>query len=277
MLILVTVAGCARPPSGTAPSRETLSLRIDGLERTGTLRVPASAPGHHRALLVALPAYRQTEGDLEARTDIDVASDLSGTSVLYLSGYAGSWDAGTCCGRARDHGLDDVAVVDDLVGLAVREHGVDPQRVVLVGFSNGGMLAYAIACRDGPRYAGYIVVSGSLVRAGCDPPAGVTLVAVHGALDRTVPLQGTAWQRDLGSPLAGLDQSLDPFLHADRCGPLPALPPTLRGIGRPAVADGCSDGKVTRLVLSTGTHEWAAGTLTQVWSYVPSLPSLRRP
>jgi predicted esterase len=69
-------------------------------------------------------------------------------------------------------------IVGDLIA-QVDEHGISPERVALVGFSQGACLALEAAARNARRYAGVIGLSGGLI----GPPG--TSFDFAGSLDGT--------------------------------------------------------------------------------------------
>ena len=71
-------------------------------------------------------------------------SDRDGVYVAYPEGVRDSFDAGLCCGPAVRYGVDDVAFLARVVA-DLRSRGAS--RVSVVGFSNGGMMAYRLRLR----------------------------------------------------------------------------------------------------------------------------------
>ena len=69
--------------------------------------------------------------------------------VAHPDGVGRAWNVGGCCGRPGRENIDDAgfinAVVDDIAGHVT----IDPKRRYATGISNGGMLAYALACNTG--------------------------------------------------------------------------------------------------------------------------------
>lgn len=160
--------------------------------------------------------------------------EIEGVLVAHPDGVGRSWNAGACCGKAHEQGVDDVARLDALVARMVAEEGADPDRVYAVGFSNGAMMAYAWAC--GSRTpAGIGVVGGARV-APCPDPGPVAVVAVHGDADRSVPIGGGVGPRSITRhDYPSFDESLAPFPDAVRI--------VLPGVG----------------------HEWRPGTADVLW------------
>ena len=75
------------------------------------------------------------------------------------SGILGSWNAGSCCGFAANN-HDDVGYLDALVDDISQRPDVDPERIYMAGFSNGGMMTYRYACAD-DRIRGIASIAGT--------------------------------------------------------------------------------------------------------------------
>lgn len=88
-------------------------------------------------------------------------------------------------------GRDDTAFLQDVVANAASEYGIDTDRVILAGFSNGAFLVNYLACATPDSFAAYAPVSGGFWRpqpASCAGP--VKLFHTHGWSDSTVPIEG---------------------------------------------------------------------------------------
>ncbi|MGK7753599.1 MULTISPECIES: alpha/beta hydrolase family esterase [unclassified Roseovarius] len=85
-----------------------------------------------------------------------------------------------------------LAYFDALREDIVATHAVDPDRIVMSGFSAGGMVTWTLACHRPGDYAGFIPVAGTFWAPSPEtckmPPADI--VHIHGTSDRIVPLAG---------------------------------------------------------------------------------------
>jgi polyhydroxybutyrate depolymerase len=156
-----------------------------------------------------------------------------------------SWNAGTCCGAAVQQKVDDLGFVRRVIDTVRASRAVLPGHVYAIGHSNGGMLAYRIACELADQVAAVGVQSGTMAIAACPPAAPVSLLHLHGTADENVPIGGGSGARSV----AGVD-----------------FPPAQPSAGAVARADGCTDPPVTSvdggnpdLTISTWTG-CAAGT-----------------
>jgi polyhydroxybutyrate depolymerase len=69
-------------------------------------------------------------------------------------------------------------------------YSIDSAQVWAAGQSNGGMMAYRLACDLSEKITAIAVVVGSLVDTSCNPEKQVSLLHIHGDLDPLVPIQG---------------------------------------------------------------------------------------
>src|SRR5205814_1785627 len=87
--------------------------------------------------------------------------------------YPTDWNAGTCCGAPFREGVDDLAFISAIISQVEGRLSVDHARVFIAGFSDGGRMAYHVACQLGSKIAAIAVVSGSLTDNQCFPDVGV--------------------------------------------------------------------------------------------------------
>jgi len=103
------------------------------------------------------------------------------------------WNAspGWCCDFGNS-GVDDAGYLLSLVDLASARVNIDPDRVYLVGHSNGGFMAYKMACEHADRFAAIVSIAGSmpLQAADCNPSEPVAVLEIHGTLDLVVSYLG---------------------------------------------------------------------------------------
>jgi polyhydroxybutyrate depolymerase len=101
-----------------------------------------------------------------------------------------SWNAGTCCAPATDALENDVLLTSAIIEAVKKNYDIDSSRVWAAGHSNGGMMAYRLACDLSDKITAIAVVVGSLVDTSCNPANQVSLLHIHGDLDPLVPVQG---------------------------------------------------------------------------------------
>lgn len=136
----------------------------------------------------AMSSFTNIENSLD-EYDLDaVVVYPSGTGAE--QGLPQSWNAGTCCPFATFELVDDVAFFDELIASLIAQYEIDTTRVWVVGHSNGGMMAYRLACELSTQITAIGVAAGALVVDTCTPVRPVSALHVHGELDTVVPLAG---------------------------------------------------------------------------------------
>lgn len=154
----------------------------------GGVRTASSLP---RAVggtaVLVLHGYTSSAAQAAERLDAPGLARALGAVVVLPTGLGRrpSWDAGSCCGSASRSGVDDVGYLRRLLA-DLRERGAE--RAYLVGYSNGGMLAYRLACGHPEDVTAVAVVNASLAVEEC--PGAFTALHLAGAEDRAVPVEG---------------------------------------------------------------------------------------
>jgi len=153
ILILALLApGCApslralpNPPPGTYRVPVDTTYRL--AHRKFLLHVP---PGYRAdvplPLVVVLHGAFSSGGQTEIETGFSDLADIERFLVVYpegigIFGLLQHWNAGHCCAKAADDGVDDVGFLAEVIATVRRKLSVDPGRTYMAGMSNGGMLA----------------------------------------------------------------------------------------------------------------------------------------
>lgn len=171
------------------------------------------------------------------------------------NGGVRAWNAGSCCGGAPRADIDDVQFLTKVAATLVSQYQVDATRVFYTGISNGAMLGYRIACQEHQPFAGFAVLSGTLV-SRCDETSGAPLLAIHGTRDETVPFAGSRWDAHLRTRLTPVMQAVQIVADRNGCGQLKRRPAADRHLRTLAATD-CPPGGSVQLVTVRGMgHAW---------------------
>jgi polyhydroxybutyrate depolymerase len=145
------------PPPVPGWSIAAFRLRWEGLDRYYLVARPRSGGTSHLPLMVVLHGHGMVPATMESLTHF--LQTVGRAVVVYPAGYWASWDAGYCCGVAARQGVDDVGFVGAVVH---RVRGTGRSRLrgpaFLVGYSNGGRMAYRLACQEPGAFAGVAAV-----------------------------------------------------------------------------------------------------------------------
>lgn len=255
---VVSAAARAQPALGGVEH----VLTVAGVRRT--YRTFAPPAGHGLPLLVVLHGRGQSPRTAIQQTGFAGLAAQGRAAVVYPDGIGRSWNAGDgCCGVAGARGSADTAFVAAVVAASVHDLPVDAAKVYLVGYSNGGKLAYAAACAQPTLYAA-VATYGSVPLVPCraGPPRPFLLAA--GQLDQVLPFGGAAHAHP---PLPPVRTALGWLRAQDGCTGTPAAQP----VGASTVQrwTTCRPGSgVTFVLFPHAGHTWPAALSAQIWSFL---------
>ncbi|MGB6163025.1 MAG: PHB depolymerase family esterase [Pseudonocardiaceae bacterium] len=194
---------------------EAHAVTVQGLRRTYRSIVPRRLSGRV-PLLVVLHGRGQSRSAAASQTGFLGLAEQQQVVLVFPDGERRSWDAGHgCCGFAGSRRAPDVPFVAAIVADAAHRWPIDAKRVYLVGYSNGGKLAYSVVCAHPTLFAA-VATYGAVPLAPCEPGTPpVPFLLTAGTADRVLPFHG----RPLGHP------------------PLPAVPQAVAWL---RTQDGCS-------------------------------------
>lgn len=173
------------------------------MKTIATLNGPALPPasgGPARQIVMLLHGYGSNGADMMAlapllRAELPDALFLAPNAPERCPGVPGgfqwwgleSFDRAALAAGARRAG----AVLDAYLDALIAEHALGEDRMVLIGFSQGTMMALHIGLRRRRRLAGIVGYSGMLADpAGLDDVGGKPpVLLIHGAADTIVPLR----------------------------------------------------------------------------------------
>ncbi len=203
----------------------TLTLIVDGLERSYILHVPNSYDGSQPAPLVL--NFHGGGGDAVNQwrvSGFNQLADEEGFIVVYPNGTGRlgdkvlTWNGGTCCGYAMTNNIDDVAFVRALVADLQVSYNIDPKRIYATGLSNGGIMSYRLACEASDVFAAIGPVAGTLNYKRCQPGQPVSVIHFHGTDDTHLPYDGGYGSDSVAGVLfASVRESVDFWLAANQC------------------------------------------------------------
>jgi len=185
----------------------------------------------------------------------DQKADAEHFVVAYPDGVDRAWNVGgDCCGVPAKTGVDDVAFIVAAVDAIRRDLPVDPRRIYATGISNGGMLAYRLAC-DTSVFAA-IGPDSATMQGGCPSPAPVSVIHIHGTADHNIPYTGGPGDGPGHINGPAVPDVVATWRQIDGCGSAQvstADPVTV------SVAD-CPSGRTVALITIAGAgHQWPGG------------------
>jgi len=257
------------------PGDYTLSMDHGGRLRLYRVHVPPSYRGDRPVPLVL--ALHGGGGDAQIQaTDSYYGqirkSDAEGYVVAFPNGVSrfkggrlATWNAGLCCGAARDQGVDDVDFIRNVVRHLRSQLNIDADRVFAEGMSNGGMMAYRLACEAPDVFKAVASVAGTDNTSHCAPQRPVSILHIHARDDDRVLFNGGAGQfagrgREQVNDFVSVPETIRRWVQRNGCAATPH-----RVLDRPGVTCDryapCQGGTEVQLcVTETGGHSWPGGT-----------------
>ncbi len=238
----------------------------DGRRRTYHLYVPSDSGDGPMPLLIALHGglgsgtqFREDSGfaDLaEANRFLVVFPD----GVPIAEGRDNRvWNGGGCCGvAARDRqNVDDVGFISAVIDEIEAVHPVDPSRVYAAGHSNGGIMAYRLACELSDRIVAVAFQSGTLEIGNCPMVQPVSLMSLHGLADTNIPIDGGRGSGVANYAFASPRESVETVARLDGCtGRVDMVDPTNPDVSGTRWT-GCDGDTTVEMILVEGAnHAW---------------------
>ena len=243
------------------PARAQLAhdtITAGGRLREYYLALPAAPDGRPAPLVVFLHGGGGNARGAAWRYGFDAWALAGGAIVVYPEGVNGHW----ADGRDHFHDADDVAFIRALLPRLAQRHRIDSARRFVAGHSNGGIMAFTLACRMPGAFAAVGTLGAALPVndvARCANAKPVAVIAIHGTEDPLVPYDGGG-ARGL---LLGADANAAFWAKIDGCAAAPDST-TLRSpspddptfVRRIAYAH-CASGRTVLLyAIVGGGHGW---------------------
>jgi polyhydroxybutyrate depolymerase len=254
-------SGGATTSTGTGESGKCSQIKFGG-DRPVNLHVPRSYKcGTKAPLVMMLHGYTASGFLEEAYLGITPVSEKRGFLYVAPDGTVdadknGFWNATDACCNFGNSTVDDSAYLSGLIAEIEKAYDVDEKRVYVVGHSNGGFMAYRMACEHGDQIAGIAALAGAMWQdtSKCPAKTAVSVLAIHGTADTVIPYTGGA---NNGHAFPSAETTIADWVKIDQCGT------TADTSGAPLDLDSSLAGNETKVTAYKGC---ASGTNVALWS-----------
>ena len=185
LLIVFGGTGLSVPAGACGPDTDCLIG-----ERTYRIRMPLNHDGVSKVgAIIFNHGYRGTAKGLMRNKRLGKLISDMGLAFVAPKSARQDWDIPNAPSPGP---RSELPFFDALKARLVDQHSIDPKRIVVSGFSAGGMMTWNLACDRGDQFAGFVPVSGTFwapVPKNCSAmPAHI--IHVHGTSDKIVPMKG---------------------------------------------------------------------------------------
>ncbi|MCC7325355.1 MAG: prolyl oligopeptidase family serine peptidase [Burkholderiales bacterium] len=258
-------------PSGkiTQPGDYRFTLEHGGLERMYLVHVPAKyRPGHPAPLLVSLHGGGGSMNYMASDENYGQISksDREGFIVVFPNGISrlknglmATWNAGTCCGAARDRNIDDVGFIRKMIDKLSRQLDIDRQKIFATGMSNGGLMALRLACEMSDTFKAVASVAGTDNTTSCSPANPVSVLFIHARNDDHVPFEGGRGKgrhQEAVTSFTSVPESVSRWVKRDDCSVTSKRVLDKPGAYCERYAPCRDNAQVELCVTDSGAHSW---------------------
>jgi polyhydroxybutyrate depolymerase len=266
-------SGFAQAAAQTAlpgPGDYSFSLDHGGLLRRYRVHVPPSYSAAKPMPMVF--SLHGGGGNMNYQADDNyygqvTKADQAGYVAVFPNGYSrfkggqlATWNAGNCCGQARDQGVDDVGFIREIVQRLSAEPGIDAKRIFANGISNGGMMSYRLACDMPEVFKAIASVAGTDNTKSCTPKAPVSILHIHARDDELELFEGGSGRKsDKVTAFVSVPDSTAKWVRLNGCNATPKRVFENAGAYCDAYSPCRSGVEVKLCVTPTGGHSWPGG------------------
>jgi polyhydroxybutyrate depolymerase len=173
----------------------------------GRGELPLTVPTHYNPatatpLIVLLHGYTSSGGQQDAYMGFSKLAEKYGYLFVAPDGnkepggnQSRFWNASPACCDFFKTEVDDSGYVLSIINAVKEDYNVDPDRIFLIGHSNGGFLSYRAAYDHSDTIAAIASLAGANHVEERDAPANpVHILQIHGTADGTIAYTGSQIQ-----------------------------------------------------------------------------------
>jgi len=258
--------------------RSNGTIVSSGRTREYLLYVPDTYdPSEPTPLVISLHALATWPAHQKNLSRWNRLADKYGLIVVYPSGsgFPRMWHT-----IEIGAGLErDVRFIAELIDNLQTAYNIDSARIYATGMSNGGGMAFVLACTLSDRIAaaGLVATAQALPFGWCASTRPVPMISFHGAADPLVPYEGGP----LGDPFNPVKTVFPPvrgwvarWAERNRCATGPVESTIAPDVVRTAYLECAEDASVILYSLQGAGHVWPGGKPLPEWRVGPNSDSI---
>ena len=182
------------------------------------------------ALIIALHGFDQDGAKFEKYLNLTPIAEADDILYVHPNGTADThgvrfWNGTPECCDFQSPKVDDDDYIMSIIDQVSARYSVDPNRIYVIGHSNGGFMANRLACDHADRIAAVVNIAGGTFTSAsmCKPAAPISVLEIWGSKD--VTYKGN---HILGKPISGAEKIFAAWGSLNKCvGPSQRIPEKL--------------------------------------------------
>ena len=177
-----------------SPKPEEIQLQVKNQKRKAFIVNSTTRSQMRKPAIIILHGGGGSADSAIKQTRFDEIAGRQGYIAAFAQGtefrrgmYA--WNTGFLL-RDQVKDVNDIAYLDKLINTLVLQHGADPERIYMVGCSNGAMMTYIYATKRDHKLAAIVPIVGAMFSFDDKPSNPLPIMIIGGAKDTSVPIKG---------------------------------------------------------------------------------------
>ncbi len=201
IFLMLSCSGSSSPSGEESVQPEiygdfSASIKVDDLTRTFLYHIPKNRQ-KPSPLIIALHGGGGSGKDMIKLTkgEFNTLSEKYGFIVAYPDAVEKHWNDGRELEQyySNRENIDDVKFISKLIDYFVSNFSADGQKVLVTGMSNGGLMAFRLACQLSEKIKAIAPVAASMsvnIHSLCSPQNQISVLIIHGTEDPLIPFEG---------------------------------------------------------------------------------------
>lgn len=257
----------------SGPGTYTLVLKINGTNRYYKLHVPKSYQIKNPPPLIM--SLHGGGGDMNIQSNdnfyhIISKSEEAGFLAVFPNGFSkfksgklATWNAGKCCGDARDKESDDILFIKNILIDLNQRIKFNNDKVFAIGMSNGAMMSYRIACELPHLFHAIAAVAGTDNTERCEAKDAISIMHIHARDDDHVQFNGGIGKNAVDAKkitnFNSVKNTIDKWKQINKCTETKKTLKKNKDVICEEYSECLNKTKVRWCFTSNGAHSWPGG------------------